>query len=432
MKKAIIFAALMLAFACPLFLHAESDDVHNTIDEKLLNLRFGTAVERIQIMAYFGALRDKEVVAQRAIVPLIIKILKDGNDDARVREAAAEAIGELVRNRVIVDYGICQDVNGPVCDAKENILVRAACIRLLGVFMRIWPGEARNELFKKSMRDLLDQTNAPNASSQNAILVAVIETLCKLGDSSAESAIKMALARPDLIDAAVESLWNLFQAGGKITDVNVCIRLLDAVTNTEVATTTRIKAGECLCFLVRSGIGTTYSLDKVIALLNNPATDAQLIPIACKILFTINNTASFLPIVNRLSDDKLSEETREKMISILADFIGDLTPDENSIKAVNVALSNFSVIITKKNPATQGENLYSVKLRWVAAFATGQVKPGFNRRGAFSILRAALEDSDESVRKCAHGGLMNVTKQDFGYNPEAWSKWYEKNPGILN
>jgi hypothetical protein len=286
------------------------------------------------------------------------------------------------------------------------------------MIIKLFPNEARNELFLKDLRDLLKLP-----ATQNALKVEAIRTLCMLGDSSAETVLHFALADPNLIDTAVNSLYDLLIGGGSLKSINVALKLLEVFVNKDVSSESRVKAGECLIYIVRSGTSGNFTLDKVTALLTNPT---KLVVTACKILFTINNSRSLKPIVDKLADENLDDDTLVYMIQILGDFLRQVSPTDELKKVVNNALYTFARFLNTKDPADTKKNKYSVKVRNVAAFAAGQVQAGFNVRGAMLLLIEALDDTDESVRKTAYESLRVLTRQDFGPGKDAWKKWFDK------
>ncbi len=424
MKTLLLFLSAVLLSAS--YVYAEQD-LHKDIDERLMVLRLGTSYEKMEVLRYFAAFRDMETFTKRGIEQKLLDVFINSNEAAQVRASAASAIKSLVEVRMIEKFASSEPISRIVSDAKENLLVRVAGVKALGTYMKLFPRETRIELYTKSLRDLLKLP-----TSKNALKVEVLQTLCSLGDEAAQDALKFALADRDLIDMAVASLWNLLSSGGKIVDVIIAIRLLDVFCDDQLAAPTRIRAGECLCFLVKNGLTGTFTLKPVTDLLENRATDARLIPTACKILHTLKNQKSVAPIVDRLDDDTLDDEVRIAMINILADFFRDLIPGTDTTRAVNNALSTFARILRTRDPIDRKLFKYSVALRRVCCFATGMVQPGFSRRGAVLILIGALEDIDESVRANASAGLIEITNQNFGEKTEAWQKWFEKYSNTIN
>jgi len=419
MKKALLLAFVFAV--CLWGTAAARTDVHRELDEKLLLLRHGTSYQKIGVLEYLAGMRDKEVFAKRRIREVVFGVLRSSSQPPRVRAAAAEAVRKLVEARMITSYSTCEALPPLLGDETLNLLVRAACVRALGAYMRVFPNETRNQIYIKKIRDLL---NLP--TTRNALKVEALKTLCDLGDEAAQSALKIALANPDLVDMAVASLRELLRGGGNITDVVIAIRLLAIFTDSSIAVPTRVKAGECLCFLVQNGLKGNYALEDVTALLSDRKTDARLIPVACRILFTINNRRSLMPIVERLDDEELDEPVRIVMVEILADFLNGLKVSADTQRAVNNALSFFARVLRKKDEKDASRYKYGAAFRRVCAYAAGMVAPGFNRKGAVLILISALEDPDEGVASTALEGLIAITNQNFGRKPEAWRKWFEK------
>ncbi|GAB4151462.1 MAG: hypothetical protein Kow00107_02120 [Planctomycetota bacterium] len=397
------------------------EDVHRTLDERLFLLSNGTSYERIEVLEYFAAFKDKDVFVSRRLQDKIVNVLKDKELDPRVRSAAAEAVRKLLLSRVIDKYAIADSIMAVVKDDSDDVIPRAGCVKAMGVLIKLFPSEARNELYLKDLRDLLKLP-----ASRNALKVEAIRTLCMLGDSSAESVLHFALADPDLVDTAVESLYDLLIGGGSIKSINIALKLLDVFVNKDVSTETRVKAGECLIYIVRSGTSGNFTLDKVTALLSNPSTEAKLVVTACKVLYTINNSRSLKPIVDKLGEESLDDDTLVYMIQILGDFLRQVTPSDELKKVVNNALYTFGRFLNYKDPQDPQKYKYSPKVRKVTAFAMGQVQAGFNVKGAVLLLIEALEDPEETVSSMAYESLKVLTRQDFGRSRDAWKKWFDK------
>ena len=421
MKK---FLPFFLLFLLCTNVFAEQD-VHKDLDRKLLTLRLGTSFEKIQVLKYLGAFNDKETFIKRGLYEKICAILNNKAENPRVRAASADAIRNLVDIRIVERYSASKILPPFIQNADENLLVRSACVRALGAYLRIFPKETRNELYKQTLQELLKL-----GSKQNALKLEALEILCNIGDAAAESALNKALSDPDLVDKAVTFLQKLLRSRGKIKQITIAIKLLDIFTNTNIAIPTRIKAGDSLCLLVKDGLTHTYPLEKVTKLLVNKETDPRLIPVACSILYTIQDRKSLQPIVERLGDEKLDDETRIAMINILGDFFGAVKPSSIAKGSVNKALSVFARFL-RRDPANPGEYAASVEVRRVSAFAAGMVMAGFNRKGAVLILINSLDDADEEVRNIALEGLICITNQNFGTKPEIWREWFEENSDLI-
>ncbi len=416
----IFLLLLLLVFGSLVLVHAE-DDIHRTLDEKLFTLRNGTAFERIEVLDYFGSFREKDVFVARRLQDQIVEILKDTTLDPRVRYGASDAIRKLIVSRVIDKYGISEQLMAVVNSSADHALARAGCVKAMGTLMKVFPNETRNELYLRDLRELLKLP-----AGENALKVEAIRTLCMLGDATAESVLHYALVDPDLADTAIGSLYDLLSGGGSLKSISVAMKLLDAFANKDISVDTRVKAGECLIYIVKGGTSGNFTLDKVTALLASPTTDARLVVTACKILFVIGNRRSLKPIVDKLADETLTDDTIVNLVQILGDFLRQITPSDEMKKVVNNALYTFGRYMNLRVPAENNRYRYSSRVRRVAAFAAGQVQPGFNVRGAVLLLIDAIDDPDEDVATTSYESLLALTRQDFGKSKEAWKKWFEK------
>ena len=138
-------------------------DVHKDLDRKLLTLRLGTSFEKIQVLKYLGAFNDKETFIKRGLYEKICAILNNKAENPRVRAASADAIRNLVDIRIVERYSASKILPPFIQNADENLLVRSACVRALGAYLRIFPKETRNELYKQTLQELLKLGSKQNA-----------------------------------------------------------------------------------------------------------------------------------------------------------------------------------------------------------------------------------------------------------------------------
>ncbi len=394
------------------------------IPELIAQASAGLTGKRLEAIRKLGAISDEARLARFSVLDLLLSILKDNDNNPRVRGAAAEALARLIRFvPTFTDKALRPLVARMQDSVKESLYVRLKIVEAMSGFLDA-DAVGHRMAFGAMMRI------AKARSDQPALVAAVLRTLGRTGYSKALPEVVAALQHPNdqVKAAALLALKDLLAKTSRTGHLNdVVTQLVAIVSNEKVPVKIRIAAMQALVSTLKTGIPVSRISGPLVAVLNK-TRDPDLAVAVVEILAQVPEKAS-VAALKTAYDTFLNTPNARGYLNVramIASALGEyFHPMSKADAATGQQVALLLIKICQKEPP--GVN----KAVKAAIQSLGlMLSKKYDRVAAVDDLIKAMA-TDKAVSRDAHNSLKLITNTDQGADAKKWREWFKKNKSKL-
>jgi HEAT repeat protein len=404
----------------------EDKDRIPELKEKALN---GLTQERTKAISTLGSISDERRLSQFGVPDFLLNILKDGNNNSMVREAAADALARIIRYVPAFTAKALRPLVSRLQDSKnESLNVRRKIAAAMAGFL-----EPESVGHRSAFQALMSIARA--RKDEPGLTAEVLRTLGKTGYSRAMTVIIAALRDKDdqVRAAALEALESvLSQVTLQRANANEVVTQLVAILSSDnVPEEIRIKAMEALVATLRAGVEVSRVAGPLVDALGKACDKKQpdLAAAVVKALHRVPDKNSVVALKKAYGaflnnpGAKGYEDVRVAIAYTLGEYFHPLAKKGDTVTAGEVAKALLE--ISQKEPPNSSR---AVK---AAVFSMGLMdSKKLDRTAVVADLIDAMA-RDKAVTADTRQSLVRIIGVDLGEDVKKWEEWFKKNKDQL-